>query len=304
MNVTDFTTLLQEPSQVRTPVQTRQLEDIIEEYPYFQAAHALRLKGLKNLNSFKYNNALKRTAAYTADRDVLFDFITSEDFLQNAIADTISGKALPLSSHEVVMEEVLPNEDADDRLIEDSEDHPLPQSVRDADAILDPSLFKSKDPDIDRKLAEQKRKAEKELEIGKPITFTRNEKYSFAEWLQLTTLETISRPGEQPSEKEEKETESKDSREEKFERIDRFLASDQKIVPDSEKTVEIDLKPSNKLPKNELMTETLAKVYLEQKKYKKAIQAYRILSLKYPEKSSFFANRIKAVEQLQKDNKS
>jgi hypothetical protein len=32
-----------------------------------------------------------------------------------------------------------------------------------------------------------------------------------------------------------------------------------------------------------LMTETLAKVYLEQKKYK-AIQAYEILILKYPEK--------------------
>jgi hypothetical protein len=33
-----------------------------------------------------------------------------------------------------------------------------------------------------------------------------------------------------------------------------------------------------------LMTETLARVYLEQKKYQKAIQAYEILILKYPEK--------------------
>ena len=32
------------------------------------------------------------------------------------------------------------------------------------------------------------------------------------------------------------------------------------------------------------MTETLATVYLEQKKYKKAIQAFKILRLKYPEK--------------------
>ena len=49
------------------------------------------------------------------------------------------------------------------------------------------------------------------------------------------------------------------------------------------------------------MTETLARVYLEQGKYKKAIQAYRILSLKYPEKSGFFADQIKAVEQLRQD---
>jgi hypothetical protein len=33
-----------------------------------------------------------------------------------------------------------------------------------------------------------------------------------------------------------------------------------------------------------LMTETLAKVYLEKKNIKKAIQAYEILILKYPEK--------------------
>jgi hypothetical protein len=51
-----------------------------------------------------------------------------------------------------------------------------------------------------------------------------------------------------------------------------------------------------------LMTETLAKVYLEQKKYQRAIQAYEILILKYPEKSSFFANRIKDIKDLQQNN--
>ena len=52
-----------------------------------------------------------------------------------------------------------------------------------------------------------------------------------------------------------------------------------------------------------LITETLAKVYLEQKKFENAIQAYRILSLKYPEKSGFFADQIKRIQILQK-NKS
>mgnify|MGYP002631796987 FL=1 len=51
-----------------------------------------------------------------------------------------------------------------------------------------------------------------------------------------------------------------------------------------------------------LMTETLARIYVEQKNYKKAIQSYKILSLKYPEKSSSFANQIKAIEQLQEQN--
>ena len=48
------------------------------------------------------------------------------------------------------------------------------------------------------------------------------------------------------------------------------------------------------------MTETLAKVYLAQNNYKKAIQAYRILSLKYPEKSGFFADRISAIKNYKK----
>ena len=51
-----------------------------------------------------------------------------------------------------------------------------------------------------------------------------------------------------------------------------------------------------------LMTETLARIYVEQKNFKKAIQSYKVLSLKYPDKSGFFANQIKAVEQLQEQN--
>ena len=50
------------------------------------------------------------------------------------------------------------------------------------------------------------------------------------------------------------------------------------------------------------MTETLARVYLEQKNYKKAIQAYKILILKNPEKSGFFADQIRAIEKLQENN--
>lgn len=304
MNVADFTFLLQNPDKVLEPVQTNQLEDILKEYPYFQSARALHLKGLKNLNSFKYNNALKVTAAYTADRDMLFDFITSEVFLQNSIADTISGKALPLVDKDIISEEVEPNPDADTHLIDDSRDNPLPQTAKDADKILDPSLFASKDPKVDKFIA-AKKKAEKELELGKPLPFTKREKHSFGEWLQLTSFKPIKR------EKEEYKEEMKDIpfpleegilKKKKFELIDKFIENKPKIDPTENLTSNVNIKESTTIDKNELMTETLAKVYLEQKKYKKAIQAYKILSLKYPKKSSFFANRIKAVRKLQQEN--
>lgn len=305
MNVADFTFLLQNPDKVLEPVQTNQLEDILKEYPYFQAARALHLKGLKNLNSFKYNNALKVTAAYTADRDILFDFITSEEFLQNSIADTISGKTLPLADKEILSEEVEPNPDTDTHLIDDSTDYPLPQTAKDADNILDPSLFASKDPEVDQYIA-AKKKAEEELELGKPLPFTKREKHSFGEWLQLTSFKSIKRKKVEFKEGEMKDIhfplEEDILKKKKFDLIDKFIEKKPKIVPTENLTSTVNIKESTRLDKNELMTETLAKVYLEQKKYKKAIQAYKILSLKYPEKSSFFANRIKAVRKLQQEN--
>lgn len=78
MNVSQFTYLLQKPETISAE-QTRELEIIIREYPYFQAARALQLKGLRLQDSFQYNQTLKTTAAYTSDRSVLFDFITSKN---------------------------------------------------------------------------------------------------------------------------------------------------------------------------------------------------------------------------------
>jgi hypothetical protein len=307
MNVQDFTYLLQNPDKVVTPVQTKQLEDVLEEYPYFQAARALQLKGLRNLNSFKYNNALRKTAAYSADRDVLFDFITSNDFLQNSIANSISGKTTTNKKQDATLDDLVDVE-IPKPIIEKSKDQPLPQDVDDADQILDPKLFKSKDPEVDKAIQVAKEKAKKELELGQPLPFTKNEKHSFSEWLQLTALKTIDRNPQKFDTNDTMEgdidfpLEKEVLKKKKFELIDRFIENNPKIVPTTRSTSKVDMTGSIKLDKDELMTETLAKVYLEQKKYKKAIQAYKILSLKYPEKSGFFADRIKAAQKIQQEN--
>ncbi len=290
MKITDFTYLLEHPHKVVDPVQTKHLEDIIKEYPYFQAARALHLKGLKNLNSYKYNRALKATAAYTTDREILFEYITSPNFLQPPTAPN-TGAANGEGSPEV---EVSTPENP---LIAPSEDKPLPQDERDAEKILDPLLFEQKE-------------AEKKLELGTPITFDKQEKYSFGQWLQLASKKPPAKESQtiKPTEAKKEnapsaKTTTSKSIAEKFNRIDKFIAKNPKIVPKEKTEAVVDVSSSVKFDKNELMTETLARVYLEQKKFKKAIQAYKILSLKYPEKSSFFADRIKAVEKLKKDNK-
>ena len=186
----------------------------------------------------------------------------------------------------------------------------MPQSVKDAEQILDPALFSSKDPKIDKEIAAVKKEEEHKIELGSPLPFTKKEKYSFKEWMQLASKKPVERDNKSKKDtpKEVKSIEfpieeDEELKKKKFELIDQFIVNNPKIVPKEKNIPLIPIEESIKIDKNELMTETLAKVYLEQKKYKKAIQAFKILSLKYPEKSSSFANQIKLVQKIQKENK-
>ena len=241
MKLETYTDLLNNP-EILKENQISDLKSIIREYPYFQSARALYLKGLKNQESFRYNNELKTTAAFTTDRAVLFDFITSKSFeKQSEIHQQISEK---ISKQDVF------------------EHTEIAVSV------------------------------ERELDLGTPIQFSKSETHSFQEWLQLSIQTPIKR--------EISEVQPKKITKEIL--VDRFIETNPKII-----TVKKDEKIALSIPKNKsdksLMTQTLAKVYLEQKKFPQAIKAYEILSLKYPEKSGFFADQIKRIKILQK-NKS
>ena len=106
------------------------------------------------------------------------------------------------------------------------------------------------------------------------------------------------------TEEEEIETtpfEFEDSESEGNRLIEKFLSLNKrgiKIDRDSEKSTGTDSKVILKslVESDELITETLANIYAEQKKYDKAVDAFKKLSLKYPEKSAYFALRIKEIE--------
>ena len=84
---------------------------------------------------------------------------------------------------------------------------------------------------------------------------------------------------------------------EKFDLIDEFIKNSPKIKINNDYDVKSSFKTDQKI-KDELITETLAKIYVKQEKFNKAIKAYEILSLKYPKKSSFFANQINDIKKL------
>ncbi|MEZ4779658.1 MAG: hypothetical protein R2786_09785 [Flavobacteriaceae bacterium] len=287
MNIQKYISLLAQPQQI-SKEDLSNLGSIISKYPFFQSARALQLKGLKNENSFLYNEALKKTAAYTTDRDVLFDYITSDIFLQNEISEQILQNSEALKRIEVVSENISEKISAEI-------DQQLKAEIKKAEAILHPELFERK---------EEKKEIETTLNLNEPLSFHKNETHSFSEWLKLTKATPINRSTEKNS--LESENANQDiSR--KFELIERFIQEKKKPSANLEDAKQhpaeknINLADPYTKPSESFMTETLAKVYLQQKNYTKAIQAYKILILKNPEKSGFFADQIRAIQKLIKE---
>lgn len=282
MTISDFTYLLNKPDAV-TEKQTMELERILSEFPYFQSVGAIRLKGLYNQNSFRYNLELKKLASQTTDRSVLFDFITSDRFYGGVSHGFFEKKSKDIHEIEVIDTEIVPATWI-------STEEKLQQSII--------TSIKSSQAEVVEELLPIK--PEEQLEIGKPLEFLNSDKLSFAQWLEITKAKPIVREKLVEETKEEKPRIT-DERLKKIEIIDKFIETNPKIIASKDAPVNsvLDIKP---LDSSTLMTETLAKVYLEQKKYQKAIDAYEILILKYPEKSVFFADRIENIKKLQQNN--
>ena len=279
MNKKTFTSLLAHPESI-SQKNLFGLSEIVEKYPFFQTARALHLKSLKKSNSLLYNDALKLTAAYTADRNILFEYITSNFFIQNEISDTIQKQEDSYLKLEVTTEDISEQ-------VSKEIDQQLKTELKKADAILNPDLFLRRKKSVEKLTKNEITNSD--LEKNNPLSFTKEDSHSFSEWLKLTTAKPIVR---------EETKNLSNSKKPNSDLINKFIQENPKLKP-SKSTVKYDKEENlaNQITYSSeaLMTETLAKVYLQQNNYQKALQAYKILSLKYPEKSGFFADQIRAI---------
>ncbi len=113
-------------------------------------------------------------------------------------------------------------------------------------------------------------------------------------------LQEEAHPAEEPTAREEVRLRG-------AELIDRFIQQTEeeyslKIVPEAEECVEKDPTPLSVPSENEeedsYFTETLAKIYVKQQRYAKALEIIKKLSLKYPKKNAYFADQIRFLEKL------
>ena len=239
----------------------------IEKYPYFQLPRFIYTKSLIDQNKDPSNTALNQLSLYTSERAVLkkgieslFNFTTKSNDLMEESNTTVEDKVdKEVEISETIERDIIPHKEPSEAII----------------------------PSSDKTTAEEK-----------PASDVADLKMSFTEWVVYTTdNEYTEQTVDIKEEEEEKEKNEKQPISDKLPIIDRFIAADPKIAP-VEKGENNNIGNKGDFYSEELMTETLAKLLVRQKKYKKAIKAYKILSLKYPEKNVFFAGRIQDIKNL------
>ncbi len=305
---------------VRSPVNAGEqhissIERIIADYPYFQTAHLLYAKALHNSGNLNYHTALKRTSVIAGDRGLLYRLIQQKPeakFVQpvkeetkttreNTSSISITYDVVPVLKTEANPKHKVPEPEITNTKPETTEPKFLkpeakPESLEEVimkpvvEAYVETEILKitEKDPDIHQE-------TQKEVDLST--------ERSFSDWLKAMgqgtpIIHTESKKEEKGEEKQSLQPRLK-TKSEKQQQLDRLLAEDLRISkPEKDKDFfAASQKTRGSVIENEdLVTETLAKIYVMQGNRSKAIRAYEILSLKYPEKSSYFASLITEIK--------
>lgn len=235
------------------------LKTLTDEYPYFQSLRLLYLKNLSNQGSIAYEKELKRNAVWVTDRRKLFYLLD---------------KRVLLPVNEPVLQ--LPETNG--------------LQMFDFDELESVTEFENGETKI---IEKQKNNEDDELE--KLILAGSAQLGTFFDVDDKVDLESFKQ-----SFKKKTKTEPQKPLNKKNKLIDNFIKEQPRIIPreaTNPDTANINSQISNTIG-TDLITDTLAQIYVKQGNYEKAIFAYEKLSLKFPEKSIYFATQIKKIKEL------
>ncbi len=276
MNKDKFTSYL-ENQELLDISSTDQLEELVQVYPYCQSVRMLLVMNLFRNNSIRYDNELKTTAVYVNNRNVLRKHIES--------VNVDDGKVL--FPDEDVSNESVSGEDK----IDEAE---TPESIKDIGDTVEVGEEKSAnskhiEPETSGLSVEEE--AENIAQLRAIVENHLNE---------LEVANESRRQTEKQSETEEqyKKTEAKKKPDKtKSQIIEEFIKNEPSISrPRAEFYNPVSKAKQSVTDSQNIVSETLAKIFYDQGHLEKAIKIYQKLSLKFPEKSSYFAALIKKAE--------
>ncbi len=317
MNRSDFLKMIEEagPSNRQT---TGEINEIIGIFPYCQSAYMLLLKGLRNTSDVSFENQLRTSAMRIADREVLYYYlkegneeVKNEKEIQPAKeTETVPGTHDMLDddtpdSQQVVIETAKNSEDLINEIEKSGEQREMAEQSDDRLHLGQRPVFihsGSENGDSgpavifldDNPETEEDRVIYMDPGFSAPVE-------DDDELLELDTeSQVVSTDEENVSEEQLYPVDQGSTKQQQSELIDKFILANPRIEPSKEKsdTQNEDISKPFTEDKGEFVTETLAKIYISQGYYSRAIDIYKKLSLKFPEKSSYFASQIEKVQEL------
>ncbi len=312
MNQQRFVSLIQFPEQL-APADSAEIDTLTDQFPYCQSAQLLYLLALLRENSISYVSRLRLVAAYAGDRTILKGLVDK--------FETLPGKA---SKDMKVVEEVAIQEESEPAETETEKDtekiaDEVPE-VEESDEEIEEA--KAVVPEVEIKDGKQDliRFTEKETESLKAELEKIRAEIEELENLIRETGSKVEEAGNQkpldPDEEEavknfakntesdsEATSEAADVKEEehllgksKSEIIDRFIKNAPRITRSKTDFFNpVDRAKISTVDKEDIVSETLAKIYHNQGNTDTAIKIYKKLILKYPGKSSYFAALIEKI---------
>jgi hypothetical protein len=309
MNRSDFLKMIKNagPSDRQA---TGEVNEIIEIFPYCQSAYMLLLKGLQNTSDVRFENQLRRSAMRIADREVLYYFLKEEKEVKKEPepeiqSQDLSDNAVP-DSQQVVIETAKNSEDLINE-IEKSEKEGMPEETGEDELHSGqrPVFIHTESDNGDSAASlfflddESETEEEKVVFMDPGFSVPGEEEIL----LELDTENHITSSDEERVKEEQHYVEEEEQfgmKQKQSELIDKFILANPRIEPAREKSEapQEDISKPFIEERGEFVTETLAKIYTSQGYYSRAIDIFEKLSLKFPEKSSYFASQIEKVKEL------